>query len=60
MEYQYKITIFTLLSLFLLFKSQVTILGPPTVVNKVKELEDGSKYTIFKIIFKNIQELDIL
>ena len=55
-----KITIFTLLSLFLLFKSQVTILGPPTVVNKVKELEDGSKYTIFKIIFKNIQELDIL
>jgi len=55
-----KITIITLLSLFLLFKAQVTILGPPTVVNKVKELEDGSKYTIFKIIFKNIQELDIL
>jgi len=54
-----KITIITLLSLFLLFKAQVTILGPPTVVNKVKELEDGSKYTIFKIIFKNIQELDI-
>jgi len=38
-----KITIITLLSLFLLFKAQVTILGPPTVVNKVKELEDGSK-----------------
>ena len=54
-----KITIITLLSLFFLFKAQVTILGPPTVVNKVKELEDGSKYTIFKIIFKNIQELDI-
>ena len=54
-----KITIITLLSLFLIFKAQVTILGPPTVVNKVKELEDGSKYTIFKIIFKNIQELDI-
>ena len=54
-----KITIITLLSLFFLFKAQVTILGPPTVVNKVKELEDGSKYTLFKIIFKNIQELDI-
>jgi hypothetical protein len=54
-----KITIIALLSLFFLFKAQVTILGPPTVVNKVKELEDGSKYTIFKIIFKNIQELDI-
>ena len=25
---------------------QVTILGPPSVVNKVKELEDGSKYFI--------------
>ena len=54
-----KITIITLFSLFFLFKAQVTILGPPTVVNKVKELEDGSKYTIFKIIFKNIQELGI-
>ena len=54
-----KITIITFLSLFFLFKAQVTILGPPTVVNKVKELEDGSKYTLFKIIFKNIQELDI-
>ena len=42
-----KITIITLLSLFFLFKAQVTILGPPTVVNKVKELEDGSKYTLF-------------
>jgi len=42
-----KITIIALLSLFLLFKAQVTILGPPTVVNKVKELEDGSKYTLF-------------
>lgn len=43
-----KITIITFLSLFFLFNAQVTILGPPTVVNKVKELEDGSKYTLFK------------
>ena len=42
-----KAYIITLISLFVLYNSQVTILGPPTVVNKVKELEDGSKFFIF-------------
>ena len=41
-----KTYIVTLISLFLLYNSQVNILGPPTVVNKVKELEDGSKFLI--------------
>jgi len=41
-----KTTIIAFFSLFLLYNSQVTILGPPSVVNKVKELEDGSKYFI--------------
>ena len=38
-----KIAILKFLSLFLLYKTQVTILGPQTVVSKVKELVDGSK-----------------
>jgi hypothetical protein len=38
-----KISITFFLLLFVLCHSQVTILGPPSVVNKVKELEDGSK-----------------
>ncbi len=43
-----------LVSLFFLINSQVTILGPPSVVNKVKELEDGSKYFSFYIlIYRN-------
>ena len=42
-----KIVTFSFISLFLLYNSQVTILGPPSVVNKVKELEDGSKFLFF-------------
>jgi hypothetical protein len=40
----YEINTFIFFSLFFLFSFQITILGPPAVVNKVKELEDGSKY----------------
>ena len=48
-----KLTIISILSLFFLYKAQVTILGPPSVVNKVKELEDGSKqYHFIKLNFK--------
>ena len=36
-------------TVFFLYSCQITILGPPAVVNKVKELEDGSKY-IYNII----------
>ena len=32
-----------ILSLFFILKAQVNVLGPPLVVQKVKELEDGSK-----------------
>ena len=32
-----------ILSLFFILKAQVNVLGPPSVVQKVKELEDGSK-----------------
>ena len=42
-----KTFIISLFSIFLLYNAQVTILGPPSVVNKVKEFEDGSKYFIF-------------
>ena len=42
-----KTLIISLFSLFLLYNAQVTVLGPPSVVNKVKEFEDGSKYFIF-------------
>jgi len=45
----FKINIFIFFILFFLFSCQITILGPPAVVNKVKELEDGSKY-IYNII----------
>ena len=34
----------TLITIFALINSQVTVLGPPTVINKIKELEDGSKH----------------
>jgi hypothetical protein len=34
-------------SLFCLIAAQVNVLGPPSVVQKVKELEDGSKKFIF-------------
>ena len=51
-----KIAILIFLSLFFLYSTQVTILGPPTVVSKVKELADGSKNTF---LFKSIKELDI-
>ena len=48
-----KITIISVLTFFFLCKAQVTVLGPPTVVNKVKELEDGSKqYHFIKLNFK--------
>lgn len=36
-------------SLFCLIVAQVNVLGPPSVVQKVKELEDGSKKFIFTI-----------
>ena len=49
-----KKSLIILISLFLLYNSQVTILGPPTVVNKVKELEDGSKF----LIIYNLQILN--
>jgi hypothetical protein len=42
-----KTFIISLFSIFLLYNAQVTILGPPSVVNKVKEFEDGSKYFIY-------------
>ena len=45
-----KTTIILLFSLFFLNNSQVTVLGPPSVVNKVKDLEDGSKYCKILII----------
>jgi hypothetical protein len=49
-----KFVVITLVSLFLLINSQVTILGPPSVVNKVKELEDGSKYFSYYLnIYRN-------
>lgn len=35
--------IITLLSIFNLSKSQINVLAPPSIVQKVKELEDGSK-----------------
>ena len=38
-----KFAILTLLNLLFFINSQITVLGPPSVVNKVKELEDGSK-----------------
>lgn len=37
------IHIIIILSLFFIIKAQVNVLGPPSVVQKVKELEDGSK-----------------
>jgi hypothetical protein len=43
----YKINTFIFFILFSLLSSQITILGPPSVVSKVKELEDGSKLIIF-------------
>ena len=40
----FKINTFIFFTLLLLFPCQITVLGPPSVVNKVKELEDGSKF----------------
>ena len=39
----YKINTFIFFTLFFLFSCQITILGPPAIVNEVKKLEDGSK-----------------
>lgn len=42
------------LALFNLENSQINVLGPPSIVQKVKELEDGSKkIKYFFIINKN-------
>jgi hypothetical protein len=41
-----KAAIISLLSLFFLYNSQVTVLGPPSVVSRVKEMENGSNYII--------------
>lgn len=40
----FKINTFIFFTLMLLLSCQITVLGPPSVVNKVKELEDGSKF----------------
>ncbi len=41
-----KTNIISFFLLFFLYNSQVTVLGPPSVINRVKELEDGSNYII--------------
>lgn len=38
-----KFYLFILLLIPIFIKSQINVLGPPSVVQKVKELEDGSK-----------------
>ena len=47
----YKIKTFIFFTLFFLYSSQITILWPPAVVNKVKELEEGSKYNYVYLNF---------
>ena len=47
-----KIFFFSFLILYSLTSCQVTILGPPSVVNKVKELEDGSKHLFIFLYYK--------
>ena len=42
-QYFFKICALILIFSFYLIKSQVNVLAPPSVVQKVKELEDGSK-----------------
>ena len=32
-----------LVSLFLLYNSQITVLSPPSVLSKIKEMDDSSK-----------------
>ena len=49
LQNSYFFSIFTILSyLFITANSQITVLGPTTIIEKVKELEDGSMYNINK------------
>jgi len=43
----YKINTFIFFTLFLLLSCQITILGPSSVVDSVKRLEDGSKLILY-------------
>ena len=48
----YKKNTFIFFLLFFLYSCQITVLGPPSVINKVKELEDGSKKILLIFYFK--------
>jgi hypothetical protein len=48
----YKLNTFIFFALFFLYSCQITVLGPPSIVNKVKELEDGSKQILIIISLK--------
>ena len=47
----YIINILIFFVLFFLYSCQISILGPPSIINKVKELEGGSKYKIYNYIY---------
>lgn len=40
-----KLSLISIFILFLYTYEQITVLGPSSVINKVKDLEDGSKLT---------------
>ena len=44
------IEILSFILLFYSINSQINVLAPPTIVQKVKELEDGSKLKINNLI----------
>lgn len=46
------IHIFIFIKLLHLIQSQINVLAPPSVVQKVKELEDGSKKHKYKFYIK--------
>ena len=48
----YSFIIILILSVFCLIKTQINVLGPLSIVQKVKELEDGSKN---EILYKHKQ-----
>lgn len=49
LQNSYYYSIFFILSYLLIStNSQITVLGPTTIIEKVKELEDGSMYNINK------------
>lgn len=49
LQNSYYYSIFFILSYLLIpTNSQITVLGPTTIIEKVKELEDGSMYNINK------------